>query len=758
MQERPRLVAVGDVLTIPSSTARSKTAAYKVVALKPVLIAGGGGGRSNSSNDVVGMVVDKTTAVFEKRAAPSRMPPALALEAAGIGASIGAGAGAGSSSVPQGTHDADMNGVAQLPVEAQLREILAACFSPASLHLGLKHPVLLHGPRGAGKLVAVKAACRSIGVHVHVVSGYELRGDTLRRTESRIAEAFKQAGAFHPCVLLIRHLHAIAMAGQDGNDAEEDHVGGILAKYLSGGGASNSGGGGASNSGGSGNNNRGKSAGLPSSATSAEGETANGPCLVVGTTDKPPSELPSRFVGSFVHVIHVDSPSEADRATLIEQVLKRVVHDVDNVTPASIARQTAGCTPRDLQVLLRQAGRVARQRVNAAAATSAATDGGVPAAVVVPAAHAGGGAVTAAVAVVAKKKMITMDDVDAAIGLIHKRQATLMGAPKIPQVSWEDVGGLAGAKDEILDTIQLPLQHPELVAKGLQRSGVLLYGPPGTGKTLLAKAVATECALNFFSVKGPELINPYVGQSEANIRAVFEKARSARPCVVFFDELDSLAPNRGRTGDSGGVMDRIVSQLLAELDGLHSGNDVFIIGATNRPDLIDPGLLRPGRLDRMIYLSAPDKEDQRRIFLALTRKYDLHPDFDVDVVLAQCSTTFTGADLYALCSDAMLNAVRRSIDEIEAKRARSDGGGGSNDDSDSDSDGDGDDGGGGGGNTVTADAAATEPPYVKEKQKKAQVLVTTSDFVEALSNLTPSVTQEQMKHYESLHAQFSPDA
>ena len=457
-----------------------------------------------------------------------------------------------------------------------------------------------------------------------------------------------------------------------------------------------------------------------------------------------------------MHVIHVDSPSEAERATLIEQVLKRVVHDVDNVTPASIARQTAGCTPRDLQVLLRQAGRVARQRVNAAAATSAATDGGVPAAVVMPAAHAGGGAVTAAVAVVAKKKMITMDDVDAAIGLIHKRQATLMGAPKIPQVSWEDVGGLAGAKDEILDTIQLPLQHPELVAKGLQRSGVLLYGPPGTGKTLLAKAVATECALNFFSVKGPELINPYVGQSEANIRAVFEKARSARPCVVFFDELDSLAPNRGRTGDSGGVMDRIVSQLLAELDGLHSGNDVFIIGATNRPDLIDPGLLRPGRLDRMIYLSAPDKEDQRRIFLALTRKYDLHPDFDVDVVLAQCSTTFTGADLYALCSDAMLNAVRRSIDEIEAKRARSDGGGGSNDDSDSD--GDGDDGGGGGGNTVTADAAATEPPYVKEKQKKAQVLVTTSDFVEALSNLTPSVTQEQMKHYESLHAQFSPDA
>ncbi|EFN50862.1 hypothetical protein CHLNCDRAFT_28658, partial [Chlorella variabilis] len=174
----------------------------------------------------------------------------------------------------------------------------------------------------------------------------------------------------------------------------------------------------------------------------------------------------------------------------------------------------------------------------------------------------------------------------------------------IPSVKWEDVGGLHDIKRAILDTVELPLKHPELFAGGLRRrSGVLLYGPPGTGKTLLAKAVATECSISFLSVKGPELINMYVGESERQIReaSVFARARRARPCVVFFDELDSLAPARGRGSDSGGVMDRVVSQLLAEIDGVQVG-DVFLVGATNRPDLLDPALLRPGRLDKLLYV------------------------------------------------------------------------------------------------------------------------------------------------------------
>ena len=213
---------------------------------------------------------------------------------------------------------------------------------------------------------------------------------------------------------------------------------------------------------------------------------------------------------------------------------------------------------------------------------------------------------------------LTAADFDVALGKARNSYSESIGAPKIPSVSWDDVGGLAHVKSDILDTIQLPLDHPELFADGLKKRsgkyatieiinaflnngwpGILLYGPPGTGKTLIAKAVATSCNLNFFSVKGPELLNMYIGESEANVRRVFQRARDAKPCVIFFDELDSVAPKRGNHGDSGGVMDRIVSQLLAELDGMSGGSaaaaDVFVIGATNRPDLLDPALLRPGR-------------------------------------------------------------------------------------------------------------------------------------------------------------------
>jgi peroxin-6 len=230
-------------------------------------------------------------------------------------------------------------------------------------------------------------------------------------------------------------------------------------------------------------------------------------------------------------------------------------------------------------------------------------------------------------------------------------------------------------KTEILDTIQLPLEHPELFADGLkQRSGVLLYGPPGTGKTLLAKAVATSCSLNFFSVKGPELLNMYIGESEANVRRVFQRARDAKPCVIFFDELDSVAPKRGNQGDSGGVMDRIVSQLLAELDGMAAGQggaEVFVIGATNRPDLLDPALLRPGRFDRMLYLGVSDThEAQYNIIEALTRKFKLDPNIDLRAIAEACPFNYTGADFYALCSDAMLKAMTRKAEEVDARICR----------------------------------------------------------------------------------------
>ncbi|KOC68156.1 Peroxisome assembly factor 2 [Habropoda laboriosa] len=259
-----------------------------------------------------------------------------------------------------------------------------------------------------------------------------------------------------------------------------------------------------------------------------------------------------------------------------------------------------------------------------------------------------------------KPLTLSQEDFDQAYEYMQSIYTDCKGAPRVPKVFWEDIGGLANLKHEIMRRIQLPLMN----ALGFGQSGLLLYGPPGTGKTLLAKAVATEYQLHFLSVKGPEVLNMYVGQSEKNVRQVFERARAAAPCIIFFDELDSLAPNRGRSGDSGGVMDRVVSQLLAEMDGLDCSNSIFIIGATNRPDLIDPALLRPGRFDKLLYVGIhSDRESQLNVLKALTRKFTFSENGDeLEKLIDQLPDHTTGADLYSVCSNAWLNAARRVLD------------------------------------------------------------------------------------------------
>jgi hypothetical protein len=300
---------------------------------------------------------------------------------------------------------------------------------------------------------------------------------------------------------------------------------------------------------------------------------------------------------------------------------------------------------------------------------------------------------------------------------------------KLQPVKWSDVGGLEDAKREILETIELPLKHPELFRKGAkQRAGVLMYGPPGCGKTLLAKAVATEMGLNFISVKGPELINPYVGESEKNIRQLFQKARDNSPCIAFFDELDALAPKRGAKGDSGGVMDRIVAQLLAEVDGVGAARSdgtaaaqVFIVGATNRPDLLDPSLIRPGRFDRPCYLGPPaTKQEQLSYVEALTRKFDLAADVDLRSIIEPLPpSVFTGADYFALCSDAMMLAVDARVEAITRSVMESPDG---------------------------------RPDPALENTK---VRVSMADFVAARSRLSPSVSVADLKRYEAVRDQFA---
>lgn len=387
-----------------------------------------------------------------------------------------------------------------------------------------------------------------------------------------------------------------------------------------------------------------------------------------------------------------------------------------DVTLSALALQSAGLTPRDLILICANARRAATRRIAQLLQASGISDEALVA-------FGSGGAV-----------VMTPQDFAAAINDARNQFSDSIGAPRIPNVKWADIGGLDVVKDEILDTIDMPLKHPELFNNGLKkRLGILFYGPPGTGKTLLAKAIATNFLLNFFSVKGPELLNMYIGESEANVRRVFQRARDAKPCVIFFDELDSVAPKRGNQGDSGGVMDRIVLQLLAELDGMSGGGDgdgVFVVGATNRPDLLDEALLRPGRFDKMLYLGISDtNEKQAKILEALTRKFTLGENVDLAAIARKCLFTFTGADFYALCLDLMLNAMTRTAGAVDAKIKRY------NDAREA---------------PVSTrwwfDNVATEDDI--------KVLVEMEDFEKAQLELSPSVSAEELEHYLRVRRNF----
>ncbi|XP_070844214.1 peroxisomal ATPase PEX6 isoform X1 [Chaetodon trifascialis] len=407
--------------------------------------------------------------------------------------------------------------------------------------------------------------------------------------------------------------------------------------------------------------------------------------VVVVATVCRPRELSSGIMATFVHQVVIESPTEEQRRSMLVG-LSQGLHLGRDVNLERLSKLTAGFVLGDLRALLVEAGRSARRRLIDTCRGRQEED------------------------LCSSGVTILDQDFTSALETLQDAQSTAIGAPKIPDVRWEDIGGLQQVKKEILDTVQLPLQRPELLSLGLNRTGVLLYGPPGTGKTLLAKAVATECSMTFLSVKGPELINMYVGQSEENVREVFCRARSAAPCVVFFDELDSLAPSRGRSGDSGGVMDRVVSQLLAELDALHSSVGVFVIGATNRPDLLDQSLLRPGRFDKLVYVGInEDRVSQLQVLQAVLRKFQLDSSVDLQDVVHRCPAHMTGADLYALCSDAMTAAIKRKIRLVDEGLDSED----------------------------------------------SPVLVSIEDFSAALENFKPSVSDEELLRYRNIQQKLS---
>ncbi len=237
---------------------------------------------------------------------------------------------------------------------------------------------------------------------------------------------------------------------------------------------------------------------------------------------------------------------------------------------------------------------------------------------------------------------------------------------EVPTVHWEDIGGLEEVKKELREAVEWPLKNPEIFKRlGIKPpKGILLYGPPGCGKTLLARAVATESEANFITIKGPEVFSKWVGESEKAIREVFRKARMAAPAVIFFDEIDSLVPRRGLGFADSGVTERVISQLLTEMDGIVTLEDIVVIAATNRPDIVDPAVLRPGRFDRLIYVPEPDEKSRLEIFKIYTKNMPLAGDVDLKK-LAEMTKNYSGADIEALCREAAMNALRKDVNAKE---------------------------------------------------------------------------------------------
>ncbi|ADI32436.1 CDC48 family AAA ATPase [Staphylothermus hellenicus] len=489
----------------------------------------------------------------------------------------------------------------------KIREIVELPLKHPELfkHLGIEPPkgILLHGPPGTGKTLLAKALANEIGAYFTAINGPEIMSKFYGESEQRLREIFEEAERNAPAIIFIDEIDSIAPKREEVTGEVEKRVVAQLLALM-------------------------------------DGLKERGKVIVIGATNRPEALDPAlRRPGRFDREIEIPPPDKRARREILAVHTRNMPLEED-VDLDKIAEMTHGYTGADLAALVKEAAMAALRRF--------IKEGKIDLTQSIPAEKL-------------RDLKVKMADFLEAMKYV---QPTLIREiyVEVPEVRWSDIGGLEDVKQQLREAVEWPMKHPEVFEQmGIEApKGILLFGPPGTGKTLLAKAVATESGANFIAVRGPEILSKWVGESEKAIRQIFRRARQVAPAVVFFDEIDSIAPARGYRHDTSGVTDRIVNQLLTELDGIEPLRKVVVIAATNRPDILDPALLRPGRFDRLIYVPPPDFKARIEIFKVHTKKMPLAPDVDLEE-LARRTEGYTGADIAAVCREAAILALREEF-------------------------------------------------------------------------------------------------
>ncbi|KAG0327199.1 AAA ATPase cdc48 [Dissophora globulifera] len=498
---------------------------------------------------------------------------------------------------------------------AQIRELVELPLRHPQLFksIGIKPPrgILMFGPPGTGKTLMARAVANETGAFFFLINGPEIMSKMAGESESNLRKAFEEAEKNSPAIIFIDEIDSIAPKREKTNGEVERRV---VSQLL----------------------------------TLMDGLKARSNVVVMAATNRPNSIDPAlRRFGRFDREIDIGIPDPTGRLEILRIHTKNMKLD-DDVDLEQIASETHGYVGSDVASLCSEA---AMQQIREKMDLFDLDDETIDAEIL-------------------DSLAVTMENFRYALG-VSNPSALRETVVEVPTTTWNDIGGLEKVKQELQETVQYPVEHPEKFLKfGMSPSrGVLFYGPPGCGKTLLAKAIANECQANFISIKGPELLTMWFGESEANVRDVFDKARAAAPCVMFFDELDSIAKARGNSGgDAGGAGDRVLNQILTEMDGMNAKKNVFVIGATNRPDQIDGALLRPGRLDQLIYIPLPDEASRLAVLKSTLRKSPVSTEIDLNFI-AKSTLGFSGADLTEICQRACKLAIRENI-EADLRRER----------------------------------------------------------------------------------------